>query len=686
MRQSLRCIVLFVLCTAAVPAAGMALPGGPAYLAAHEAEKEGQFASARQSYLACAHEDALLRPYAEVRAAICQAKGGDHAGGLEALAAFAAHNPGGPWVRMAQLERAQLLYEHRDYDLAGPAFRAALDIDLAPDWLLAHSWDAADALAQHTPTAAEGFEAYRTLLESSRSWRRQTEAALALTRSINLDLLLQATETLLDVREYREAGVVLDRLQTLPLLGPQGGAYLRYLRGRYLAGTGRGEMGRALLESVVEGQANSGLSRKAQAARVRSLLDERDTATGEAALDEFIKRYPGSKEGGDLLHGWARTLDDRAPLDAAAVFLRMANQFPDHTRAPDALWRAAWLQQDHGRRDAARLSFVQLGSQYPEDYDAPEAWYRAGKIALDAGETEAGWAAMRRAADGALGRFYTHRALDRLAEAGHDGGIAGSELSPEGVATVVRPRRGLTVAPPPLPDEWRRRPAIQRLLFFGAHGLEEAEWEALALAPLLAAGESAEPLMRAFAEAGVAASAMGYASTLGWGRQAGMPGPAALRAEFPLAYWEEAQKVGREMDMDPLLILAIARQESRFKARVVSSAGATGVMQLMPRTARWLADVDPVITSEIAANLTVPGNSLRMGARYFKRMLGRYDGNLVYAAGAYNAGPGNMNKWRRRLPNGGGDAFIDAIPFSETKGFIKHVLGNYGAYRSLYAP
>ena len=104
----------------------------------------------------------------------------------------------------------------------------------------------------------------------------------------------------------------------------------------------------------------------------------------------------------------------------------------------------------------------------------------------------------------------------------------------------------------------------------------------------------------------------------------------------------------------------------------------------MPKTAAWLAKVEPVISPEIVTNLDVPENSLRLGAHYLARMLERYDGNYVFALAAYNAGPGNVNKWCAARPNADMDTFIDAIPFRETRGYVRKVLGNYAAYKSLY--
>ena len=108
------------------------------------------------------------------------------------------------------------------------------------------------------------------------------------------------------------------------------------------------------------------------------------------------------------------------------------------------------------------------------------------------------------------------------------------------------------------------------------------------------------------------------------------------------------------------------------------------MVKLMPSTAKWLADIEAAVAPGHVGNLTLPANSIRLGAYYLVRTTERFDGNTVLALAAYNGGPGNVRKWRRRRPFSDVDAFIGAIPFAETRGFIRGVLGNYGAYLSLY--
>jgi soluble lytic murein transglycosylase len=109
-------------------------------------------------------------------------------------------------------------------------------------------------------------------------------------------------------------------------------------------------------------------------------------------------------------------------------------------------------------------------------------------------------------------------------------------------------------------------------------------------------------------------------------------------------------------------------------------------MQVMPSTAKWLVDNDERLSPELHADLTNPMHSLRLGAFYLRRMLDRYDGNVIHALAAYNGGPGNCDKWRRNFRGSSQAEFIESIGFTETRNYVKRVLSNYMTYHSLYPP
>lgn len=135
--------------------------------------------------------------------------------------------------------------------------------------------------------------------------------------------------------------------------------------------------------------------------------------------------------------------------------------------------------------------------------------------------------------------------------------------------------------------------------------------------------------------------------------------------------------------LDPALVFGLIRQESRFLVDVRSSVGATGLMQLMPATARWVAKRLGVSDFE-HEQLLRPEINLEFGSFYFKTVLEALEGNAALAAAAYNAGPGRPKNWRATLPQKiDGAAFAETIPFSETRDYVKKVLSNTAFYGSL---
>ena len=153
-----------------------------------------------------------------------------------------------------------------------------------------------------------------------------------------------------------------------------------------------------------------------------------------------------------------------------------------------------------------------------------------------------------------------------------------------------------------------------------------------------------------------------------------------MAQRYPTPYREQIQARARESGIDTAVLLGLIRQESRFVADARSSVGASGLMQLMPATARWTAKKAGI--DYRGENITDPAVNLQLGSAYLKRVLDDFGASLPMAAAAYNAGPGRPRKWRE----GGGTlepaAWAESIPFNETRDYVKRVLANsvyYGA-------
>ena len=133
--------------------------------------------------------------------------------------------------------------------------------------------------------------------------------------------------------------------------------------------------------------------------------------------------------------------------------------------------------------------------------------------------------------------------------------------------------------------------------------------------------------------------------------------------------------------LDQAIVLAFARQESRFQPTALSRSGARGVMQIMPQTAANITH-DRSLAGANKKRLDDPVYSLTLGQNYLNDLLERQNGNLISIAAAYNAGEGNLSKWQAlREDNSDPLLFIETIPLAETRDYIKRVMTNMWMYR-----
>ena len=146
-----------------------------------------------------------------------------------------------------------------------------------------------------------------------------------------------------------------------------------------------------------------------------------------------------------------------------------------------------------------------------------------------------------------------------------------------------------------------------------------------------------------------------------------------LTVRFPLAYSEHVSNVASTTHVEKNLIYAVARQESAFLETAKSSAGAMGLMQLMPATAKQTAQRSGI--AHKATDLLRAEHNIFLGGQYLNELLTKFDGNRILAAAAYNAGPHRVNRWINEetaaLPY---DIWIETIPFNETRTYVQNVL------------
>lgn len=152
---------------------------------------------------------------------------------------------------------------------------------------------------------------------------------------------------------------------------------------------------------------------------------------------------------------------------------------------------------------------------------------------------------------------------------------------------------------------------------------------------------------------------------------------------FPKAYEEFVSKWASDFGVSEYLVWSVMRAESSFKESIRSPAGALGLMQMIPLTAKKVAELLSADNFD-PSTLLNPAVNIRFGARYLKRLEGQMENNLPLVIAAYNAGPHRVKVWVRDFGNLGFDEFIEHIPFLETRNYVKKVLRNYYIYQVLY--
>jgi soluble lytic murein transglycosylase len=157
-------------------------------------------------------------------------------------------------------------------------------------------------------------------------------------------------------------------------------------------------------------------------------------------------------------------------------------------------------------------------------------------------------------------------------------------------------------------------------------------------------------------------------------------GEVDMAQRYPTPFREQVLAQARETGIDPAVIYGLIRQESRFITDARSGVGASGLMQLMPATARWTAG--KIGLPYTPAMITDNRVNLRLGTTYLKLVLDDFGGSLAMAAAAYNAGPNRPRRWREGAVMEPA-AWAETIPFNETRDYVKKVLSNSVYYAAL---
>jgi soluble lytic murein transglycosylase len=346
-----------------------------------------------------------------------------------------------------------------------------------------------------------------------------------------------------------------------------------------------------------------------------------------------------------------------------------------------AQWRVAWTAYLHNTPDAAALIRAQIDT-YPDSSYVPDSLYWLGRLA-------------ERSGNPAEARAYYQKLSSRFAET-YFGRLARERLGR--IRAKADPADPATVLPvlariPPVPPASRLAddvPASVRPQFDRALALRSIAFDDTALLEFRAAySESKAPRLLIDA-ARAAQQAEHYLTGAALVRQL-VPDlesrpidtvPTTIwRIVYPLPYKPLINQYATHYDIDPMLLASLIRQESGFQPDAVSGAGAVGLSQLMPHTARkWSHKLHMGYWHR---RLVDPRYNLRVGGAYFQALIQQF-GSAEAALAAYNAGEDRVSAWLADRQYGEPAEFVESIPFSQTRHYVQVVLNGSVIYRRLY--
>ena len=407
--------------------------------------------------------------------------------------------------------------------------------------------------------------------------------------------------------------------------------------------------------------------------RLARLVDQK-TALG--LLDQIIQRFP--QQAGEALIEQAELLESLNSPDAATKAReRVLTQYSDSEAAAELRARYAHNAGNAGNWSGALPWANELLQENAAADVTPEIAYWAGKWAIQAGQTEE-----------AVNRFeQVIRAYPESYFAWRAAVALGWDV---GDFHTVRSRQPAIV----LPTQRKPLPAgsdtLQELYRLGQ------DWDAWAIWQIEFGNPQTPSVEEQFTD-GVLRLGVGdnldgifMVSSLSWRDDPAeqktyetlQQHPAYWQTLYPFPFAESIAQWSVERQLNPLLVTALIRQESRFEPQIRSVVGAAGLMQVMPATADWIRSQTDIATY----NLDNPEDNLKLGTWYLDYTHEEYGNHSLYAVASYNAGPGNVADWIARRRYADVDDFVDAIPFPETKGYVKAVFGGYWNYLRLYNP
>jgi soluble lytic murein transglycosylase len=371
---------------------------------------------------------------------------------------------------------------------------------------------------------------------------------------------------------------------------------------------------------------------------------------------------------------------DRGRFDKAIhVYRQVSEGTAQEGLAAEASWRGGWWLYKSGRHDEAIRSFdhalqVQPGGPYTN-----ASLYWKARSLEKSGEPKKAVAVAETLCGESSNSYYC---LNARLRAGW-GGVVGLNGTAKGLSGAS------TEVPDPRPDAVSEEGHYQRAVELRLLGWIREASEELAMLTGRIRGDRGGILWLAGMMDAAGDSHRALSLTK-------MYFPEVIDrggAEVSQAFWELAYPGGylpvitgwvSTRRPDPFLVAAVIREENVYNPAAVSSAGALGLMQIMPQTGQQVASRLGLLEGHTKDRLFEPCYNIRLGSSYLAHLYEKFDQDLILTIAAYNAGPEAVSKWVQQFKGGDTDEFIESIPYTETRQYVKKVMRSYWEYKRIY--
>ena len=388
----------------------------------------------------------------------------------------------------------------------------------------------------------------------------------------------------------------------------------------------------------------------------------------------------------------AKTLERQDQNERAfALYMELAGEGKKQEFADDALMEAAGLRRSQGQYGEAARLFEQVAKGYPDSKFIPRAAWEIGWCRYLAGEypaaAESFKALLKDEALREKALYWLARALEHTEGADAYYRVLLEEFPAGFYATWYRAEKGVQDLREPLGrssalNELPLLPGFEKPRLLASLGMAEESRSEMAAARKKAGDKKSlfPGLARIYLEIQDYSSAIALFlqnRPVKWDK----PSLPLWTAGYPLVYSELVARDTAANGLSEGLIYGLIRAESGFSPAIKSPAGAIGLMQLMPATAKATAREKGAFDPQ---RLTVPEYNIKLGTRHFRDLMNDYNGDVIYSIAAYNAGAAAVDRWRKSMKGLKMDEFIESIPYQETRDYVKKVYASAATYRQLY--